>query len=266
MENASRYSRAGAAVGAGVALGEVRDRGEEVAERLERHVADPTEVMTRAHEPLLDRGVLGPLVDRQRDADERHPGRRAHAVGDRLLEAVAVTDAAEVGQQQLGDRVVAALQRRGEAEPFVVLREHRPPQRPAAEAVALVGDEQPAGPAGRHRLVRRRRVAGRDEHVARRRAVLAAVAQPADAGVGQRRREPAVPLLHEHPRRNDHEHEAAPAQRVGRGGDRDVGLARAGDGFDHTATAAAQPADERVELPAVELTILSTQVGERNGR
>ena len=31
----------GAAVGAGVALGEVRDRGEEVAERLERHVRAP---------------------------------------------------------------------------------------------------------------------------------------------------------------------------------------------------------------------------------
>ena len=56
----------GAAVGAGVALGEVRDRGEEVAERLERHVAHLTQVMTRAHEPLLDRGVLGPFVDRQR--------------------------------------------------------------------------------------------------------------------------------------------------------------------------------------------------------
>ena len=50
-----------------------------------------------------------------------------------------------------------------------------------------------------------------------------------------------------------HEHEAAPAQRVGGGGDRDVGLARTGDRFDDTAPAAAQPADERVELPPVEL-------------
>ena len=154
--------------------------------------------MARAHELLLGRDVLGPLVDRQLDADERHPGRRAHAVGDGLLEAVAVADAAEVRQQQLGHRVVAALERRGEPEPLVVLAEHRPAQRPAAEAVALVGDEQPAGAAGRHRLVRRRRVPGRDEHVARRRAVLAAVAQPTDPSLGQRGGEPAVPLLHEH--------------------------------------------------------------------
>ena len=83
--------------------------------------ADEAEVLAGAHEPLLGRGVLGPFLDRQRDADERHPGRRAHAVGDGLLEAVAVADAAEVGQQQLGHRVVAAFQRRGEAEPFVVL-------------------------------------------------------------------------------------------------------------------------------------------------
>ena len=154
--------------------------------------------MTSAHEPLLGRGVLGPFVDRQLDPDERHPRWRAHAVGDGLLEAVAVADAAEVRQQQLGHRVVAAFERRGQAEPFVVLAEHRPSQRPAAEAVALVGDEQPTDPARRHRLVRRRRVAGRDEHVAGRRAVLAAVAQPPDPSFGQRGSEPTVPLLHEH--------------------------------------------------------------------
>ena len=118
----------------------------------------------------------------------------------------------------------------------------------------------PPAVAGRYRLVRRGRVAGRDEHVARRREVLAAVAQPPDPSVGQRGREPAVPLLHEHTRRHDDEHEAAPAQRVGGGGDRDVGLARAGDGFDHAATAAAQPADERVELPAVELAVRRDRV------
>ena len=67
----------GAAVGAGVALREVRDRGEEVAERLERHVLHQTEVMTRAHESLLDGGVFGPLVDRQRHA-RRTPPEAAH--------------------------------------------------------------------------------------------------------------------------------------------------------------------------------------------
>ena len=209
--------------------------------------------MTSVDEPLLGRGVLGPFVDRELDADERHPRRRAHAVGDGLLEAVAVADAAEVGQQQLGHRVVAAFERRGEAEPFVVLGEQRASQDPAAEAVALVGDEQPTAAAGRHRLVRRGRVPGRDEHVARGRDVLAAVAQPPDPSFGHRRREPAVPLLHEHTRGNDDEHEPTAAQRVGCGRDRDVGLARAGDRFDHAAPAAAQPADERVELPAVEL-------------
>ena len=54
----------GPPVGARVALGEVRDRGEEVAERLERHVAHRAQVLARAHESLLDRGVLGPFVDR----------------------------------------------------------------------------------------------------------------------------------------------------------------------------------------------------------
>jgi hypothetical protein len=109
-----------------------------------------------------------------------------------------VTDAAEERQQQLGHRVVAAFQRRGQAEPFVVLREHRPSQRPATETVALVGDEEAAGAVGRHRLVRRRRVAGGDEHLAGARAVRAAVTQATDPSLRQRRREPPVPLLHEH--------------------------------------------------------------------
>ena len=208
------------------------------------------------HEPLLDRDVLGAFLDRERHADERHPRAGAHAVGDRLLESVAVADAAEVRQQQLGDRVVAALQRRGEPEPFLVLGEQRPAQRPAAEAVALVGDEQPAGRAGRDRLVGRRRVAGRDEHVARspRCRVRLSPSRPIRAS-GSAARNAAVPLLHEHTRRNEHEHEATASQRVGRGGDRDIGLARAGDRFDDPPAPAAQPPDERVELPSVELAI-----------
>ena len=68
----------GAAVGAGVALGEVRDRGEEVAERLERHVAHRAQVLARAHEPLLDRGVLGPLVDRAARRRRTRRAARAH--------------------------------------------------------------------------------------------------------------------------------------------------------------------------------------------
>ena len=71
----------------------------------------------------------------------------------RLLEAVPVADAAEVGEQELGDGVVAALERGGEAEALFVLREHRPPERPTAETVALVGDQQPAAGSG-ERLVR----------------------------------------------------------------------------------------------------------------
>ena len=136
----------GAAVGTGVALGEVRDRGEEVAERLERHVRAPSRRCWRAFTSCCSVAVYSARSStEQLDADERDPRRRAHAVGDGLLEAVAVADAAEVRQQQLGHRVVAAFERRGEAEPFVVLRQHRAAQRPAAEAVALVGDEQPAG-------------------------------------------------------------------------------------------------------------------------
>ena len=101
--------------------------------------------------------------------DERDPRWSAHAVGDCLLEAVAMADAAEVRQQEIGHRVVAALERRGEPEPFLVLGEQRAPQNPAAEAVTLVGDQQPARLARRHGLVRGGGVARRDEHVARRR-------------------------------------------------------------------------------------------------
>ena len=126
------------------------------------------QVMAGVDESLFDRGVLGALVDGERHADERDARSGAHAVGDGLLEAVAVADAAEVGEQQLGDRVVAAFEGGGEPEPFVVLGEQRTAQDAAAETVALVGDEQPAAVAGRHRLVRGGRVAGRDEHVTRR--------------------------------------------------------------------------------------------------
>ena len=144
----------------------MRDRGEEVAEGFERHVAHAAQMLPRAHEPLLDRDVLRAFSVRERHADERDARAGAHAVGDRLLESVPIANAAEERQEEVGDGVVAALQRRGEPEPFLVLGEQRPSQRLAAEAVALVGDEQSAGRAGRDRLVGRRRMAGRDEHVA----------------------------------------------------------------------------------------------------
>ena len=156
------------------------------------------EVMTRVHELLLGGDVFGAFLDGQRHADECDARRRAHAVGDGLLEAVAMADATEVGQQQVGHGVVAALERRREPEPFFVLREQRASQDSTTESVTLVGDEQTAGLAGRYRLVGGGRVAGRDEHVARLRVVPAAVAQAPDPGVRKRRRQPAVPLLHEH--------------------------------------------------------------------
>ena len=230
-------------------------RREEVAERFERHVADGAEVLAGAHEPLFDGEVLRPLLDRQRDTDEGDARARAHAVGDGLLEPVAVADPAEVGEQELGHRVVAAFERRGQPEPFLVLLEQRSPQDLAAQAVAFVGDEQAAGLPGRYGLVRGGGVTRRDEHVTGVRDVAAAVAQPPDPRVGKRDPEPAVPLLHEDARRYDDEHEAAAPQRVGGRGNGDVGLARAGDGLDHTSAAAAQPAHERVELPAVELAV-----------
>ncbi len=252
----------GAAVGPGVAFGEMRDRGEEVAEGLERHPVHGAEVLTGAHESLLAGGVLGPFVDRQLHPDERHARWCAHPVGDGLLEAVAVTDAAEVREQQLGHRVVAAFQGGGEAEPFVVLAEHGAAQGLAAEPVTLVGDQQSTARAGWQRLVGGRRVAGRDEHVARRGVVPAAVAQPPDPGSRERCGEATVPLLHEHTRRHDDEHEPISPQRVGRGGDGDVGLARAGDRLDHAAAAAPQPADQGIELPTVELVLLRAEPGE----
>ena len=254
----------GAAVGPGVALGEVRDRGEEVAEGLERHSVHQTQMMTGVDELLLGRDVLGPLVDRQLHADEGDAGSGAHPVGDGLLEAVPMADAAEERQQQLGDRVVGAFEGRGQTEPLVVLGEQRTPEDAAAETVTLVGDQQPAARAGWHRLVGGRGVTGGDEHVTRLRDVLAAVAQPPDAGVGHRRAQAAVPLLHEDPRRHDDEDEAPAPQRVRGRGDGDVGLAGPRDRFDHAPAATLQPADERVQLPAVELTGLLGRIDERH--
>src|SRR6185436_12075006 len=104
-------------------------------------------------------------------------------------------DAPEVRQEQLVHCIVTAFQRRGQAEPLVVLAEHRASERPAAEAVTLVRDEQATDLARRYRLVRGSRVAGRDEHVAGCRSVLAAVTQPPDPSLGHFGREPTVPLL-----------------------------------------------------------------------
>ena len=204
---------------------------------------------------MLDGDVLRTFFVRERHAHECDARAGAHAVGDRLLESVPVADAAEERQEQVGDGVVAALQRRGEPEPFLVLGEQRPAQRLAAEAVTFVGDEQSAGRAGRDRLVGRRRMAGRDEHVAGLRGVAPVVAEASDARIRQRDAQRGVPLLHEHTRRNEHEDEATASQRIGRGRDRDFGLARAGDRFDDPPAPAAHPRNERVELPSVQLAI-----------
>ena len=64
-----------------------------------------------------------------------------------------------------------------------------------------------------------------------------------------------VPLLHEHTRWNEHEDESTASQRIGDGRDRDFGLARAGDRLDDPPAPAAEPRNERVQLPSVELAI-----------
>ena len=218
-----------------------------------------TEVLPGAHELLLGGGVLGPFLDAQLDADQRHPRWRAHPVVDGLLEPVAVADATEVRHEQLGHAVVAALERGGQAEPLVVLAEHRPSQRRPPRpwhSSAMSSPPAPAGGTGLYAAAECR-VATSTSHDAGQ--VLAAVAQPADPSIGQRGGEPTVPLLHEHPGRHHHEHEAAPAQRVGGGRDRDVGLPGAGDGLDHAPATAPEPAHERVELPPVELVTARSQ-------
>ena len=96
-------------------------------------------------------------------------------------------------------------------------------------------------------------MAGRDEHVTGLEVVAPVVAEAADARIRQCGAERSVPLLHEHTRRNEHEDEAAASQRVGRGRDRDFGLARAGDRFDDPPAPAAHPRNERVELPSVQV-------------
>ena len=134
-----------ATVGARVPLRQMSDRGEEVTEGFERHVAHTAQMLPRLHESVLDGDVLGALFGRERHAHERDSRAGTHPVGDRLLESIPVADAAEERHEQVGDSVVAALQRRGEPEPFLVLGEQRPAQRLAAETVTFVGDEQSTG-------------------------------------------------------------------------------------------------------------------------
>ncbi|MCU0274363.1 MAG: hypothetical protein MUE34_14120, partial [Acidimicrobiales bacterium] len=216
----------GAAVDAAVALREVRHRCEEVAERVERHTADGAQVAARSHQSLLGRHVLRALLRRQRHPDERDARAGADAVGDRLLEAVPVTDAAEVRDQQLGDRIVGPLEGGGQAESLLVLGEHGAPQHAAAEAVALVGDEQAPAAVGRDRAIRSGRVAGGDEDVAGLRQVAAAVTEASDASARQRSGQPAVPLLEQDARRHQHQHEPASCESVSRSSDGQVRLAR----------------------------------------
>ena len=165
-------------------------------------------MLARVHELLFRLEVLRAFIDRERNADERDSRRRAHAVSDRGLEPVAVADAAEVGEEQFGHRVVAPFECRGETEPFFVLLQHGAAQHPAAEAMTLVGDQQAAVLTGRNRLVCGRRMAGRDKHVTRTGGVAPVVAEPADTDAGERRAQATVPLLHQDTRRNDDQYEA----------------------------------------------------------
>ena len=134
----------GASVGARVAFGEVRDRGEEVAEVLDRHAVHRSQMAARVDELLFGLEVLGAFFGRQLHADEGDARPRAHPVCDRVLEAVAMADAAEVGEQEIGDGVVRAFEGRGQPEALLVLGQQRPAQDPAAEAVALVRDQESA--------------------------------------------------------------------------------------------------------------------------
>ena len=184
------------------------DGREKVAERFEGHVPHEPEILARIHELLFRLEVLDAFNHRELNADERDSRRRAHAVSDRGLEPVAVADAAEVGEEQFGHRVVAPFECGGETEPFVVLLQHGAAQHPAAEAVTFVGDQQAAVLSGRNRLVCGRRMAGGDEHVTRTGRVAPVVAEPADTDAGERRAQATVPLLHEDTRRNDDQYEA----------------------------------------------------------
>ena len=171
---------------------------EEVTERFERHVANGAEVLAGAHEPLFDGEVL-----RRSSTDNATPTKatraaRAHSVGNGLFEPVAVADPAEVGEQQLGHRVVAAFERRGQPEPLVVLLAATAAAGLAAHPVAFVGDEQTAGFSRAVRACTGGGVRRRHEHVTGAGHVPTAVAQSPDARVRQHGPETAVPLLHEH--------------------------------------------------------------------
>ena len=129
----------------------------------------------------------GALVDRERDADEgdalvahtrRRRWRARSRSGSRRRRSTG--SSSSVTASSLRSSVAVSPSR------SFVLREQRPPQGRAAEAVTLVGDQQPGAAGRRHRLVRGGRVAGRDQDVARRRGVLPAVAQATDTGAGQR--------------------------------------------------------------------------------
>ena len=140
-----------------------------------------------------------------------------------------------------------------------IARRSVPPPRPWHSSAI----SSPPRPAGRHRLVRARPSDGwrRARRTSAGPSLPLSPSRPIRAS-GQRCGQPAVPLLHEHTRRHHDEHETAATQRVGGRRDRHVGLAGAGDRLDHAPPAAAQPAHERVELPAVELAVFGSDVAE----
>ena len=185
-------------------------------------------------------------------ATNADPGLGADPVGDRGGEVVAVADATEVGEQDRLDRVVGPLEGGGEPEPLLILGQQALAQHGAAEPMALVGDQDAAALRCREGDTAGGRVAGRDQDIAVDGAVAIAVAEPADVGVGHPAPQALVPLLHQDPRRHDHEGEQPPAHGVLDRGQGDVGLARTGDGLDDTAASATVPGHQRVVLPPVE--------------
>ena len=240
-------------IGAGVVFGQVTHCGQERPEGFEGHPSHRAQVMAGAHQLLLGGDVLGPFLNRKGHPHKGHPGSGADPVGDGGLETVAVADSPKKGQQQIRHRVVGALQGGGQTQPLLVLGQQGPPQHHPAQAMAFIHDEQPAGRPGGDGLVGGGGMTGGHQQVTVRRLVLAAISQTADAGVGQGRGQTPIPLFHQHSRGNQHQHETSPPQRVGGGRDGHIGLARPGHGLDHPPPTAGQPADQGVELPAIEI-------------
>ena len=236
-----------------VAAGEAGDGGEEGTGWLRRKIDRGDQLSVCRRQGAGEFVVLGAFDARQLDAAHRDDEGGDDAVADGALVTDPVAGPAEVRIEPRKMGVVGAGVGGGETEASGERSAEGDAVGVGAVAVALVGDEQPAG-AARPQVGVAGRVDDSDDDVVVAEVVAVTVAEAADLRGGRHvAGEDTGPLLGELAGRHQHEDLPAAAQFGDRGGHADDRLAGAGDRFDHAPTAMPAPRGERFELPLVQL-------------